>query len=65
VSVISKEDLDAAAEVSAQQRLLRVQMHAAEAKLAMELARPLLAVAPQPFRTVFEVLATIVAKLAD
>lgn len=60
MSVITQKDLDDAAELSAQQRLLTLQLHAAEARIALDMARPLLAVAPEPFRTVFTLLSSIV-----
>ena len=59
MSVISKEDLDAAAEVSWLQKRLALSLLAAEAKVAIRALSPLLAVLPEPVRTVVAVLGRI------
>ena len=58
-------DLDAAADVTWLQKRLALSMLAAEAKVAISALSPLLAVLPEPVRTVVGVLTRIADEILD
>lgn len=63
MSIISDEDLAAARELSAEQRELHLAMLAAEARVALDAVSPVLALLPEPARSVVRVLERVLRVL--
>lgn len=63
MSLISDEDLAAARELSAEQRELHLAMLAAEARVALDAVSPVLALLPEPARSVVAILTRILRVL--
>lgn len=63
MSLISEDDLAAARELSAEQRELHLAMLAAEARAALDAVSPLVALLPEPARSVVRVLERVLRVL--
>lgn len=63
MSLISEDDLAAARELSAEQRELHLAMLAAEARAALDAVGPVLALLPEPARSVVRVLERVLRVL--
>lgn len=63
MSIISEEELKAAREATAAQRALALALREAEIRLLLDRARPMLAWAPEPFRTALGMLADVIGEV--
>lgn len=63
MSIISEKELAEAKEATAAQRALALALREAEIRLLLDRARPMLAWAPEPFRTALTMLADLVGEV--